>query len=48
NNTYPPAILIELDNIRNSRDLKRIIIEDNRQAMANWMREALIKDYKSK
>lgn len=48
NNTYPPAILIELANIRNSRDLKRIIIEDNRQAMANWMREALIKDYKAK
>lgn len=48
NRTHPASVLIELANIRNNRDLKRIILEDNRQAMANWMSEALIKDYQGK
>ena len=48
NRTHPASVLIELANIRNNRDLKRIILEDNRQAMANWMSEAFIKDYQGK
>lgn len=44
--TNPAAIYVELANIKNKDDLKRLLIENNRQAMANWMCEALIEDYK--
>lgn len=47
NNSMPAAVLIELANIKNERDLKRILLESNRQALANWMSEALVKDYKA-
>lgn len=40
--TYPVAVYAELGNIRNEKDLKRFIIEDNRQAVANWLCEGLI------
>lgn len=46
-NTYPPAVLIELANIRNKFDHKRIMYDDNRQALANWIYEGL-KDYEIK
>ena len=42
--TYPVAVYAELGNIRNSRDQKRFIIEDNRQAVANWLCEGLLKE----
>jgi N-acetylmuramoyl-L-alanine amidase len=42
--TYPVAVYAELGNIRNSRDQKRFIIEDNRQAVANWLCEGLMKE----
>jgi len=42
--TKPPAVFIELGNIRNSRDQKRFIIEDNRQAVANWLTEGLLRE----
>ncbi len=44
--TYPTAVFVELGNIRNYRDQQRFIIEDNRQALANWMYEGLLKDFK--
>ncbi len=44
--TYPPAIYVELGNIRNYRDQQRFIIENNRQALANWMYEGLLNDFK--
>ncbi|MEZ5083985.1 MAG: N-acetylmuramoyl-L-alanine amidase [Bacteroidales bacterium] len=40
--TYPVAVYAELGNIRNEKDLKRFIIEDNRQAVANWLCEGLL------
>lgn len=40
--TLPVAVFIELGNIRNSRDQKRFILEDNRQAVANWLCEGLL------
>ncbi|NDV64800.1 N-acetylmuramoyl-L-alanine amidase [Bacteroides sp. 224] len=46
-NTTPVCVLAELGNIRNSADQKRFIISDNRQALANWLCEGLIKDYEN-
>ncbi len=45
--TYPTAVFVELGNIRNFRDQQRFIIENNRQALANWMYEGLLSDFKS-
>ena len=45
-NTYPVATFLELGNIQNSFDQRRLVIPDNRQALANWMTEALINDFK--
>jgi N-acetylmuramoyl-L-alanine amidase len=39
----PTAVFIELGNIAHSRDQQRIILEDNRQALANWLLEGLMK-----
>ncbi len=45
--TLPPAVFTELGNIRNIYDQKRIILPDNRQALANWiylgLKDALLK-----
>ena len=43
----PVATLIELGNINHERDIRRIIIDDNRQAVANWLTEGLIVDFKN-
>tara|TARA_B100000497_G_C7673751_1_gene406758 strand:- start:397 stop:1644 length:1248 start_codon:yes stop_codon:yes gene_type:complete len=40
-NTAPPATLIELANIQNKSDHRRILIKENRQALANWIFEGL-------
>lgn len=45
-NSKVPSVFIELGNINHNRDQKRIIIPDNRQAVANWLRDGLIEDYK--
>jgi N-acetylmuramoyl-L-alanine amidase len=41
--TIPPAVYIELGNIRNTRDQVRFIRENNRQAIANWLCDGLIR-----
>ncbi len=46
-NTYPVAIYIELGNINHLRDQKRFIVTNNRQAVANWLTEGLITDFKT-
>jgi N-acetylmuramoyl-L-alanine amidase len=46
--TDPTAVYVELGNINHQRDQKRIILEDNRQALANWMCDGIIKDYKNR
>ena len=43
--SYPPTVFIELGNINHTRDQKRFIIADNRQALANWLYEGLLKDF---
>ena len=45
NNSLPTAILVELANIKNSRDHERILNSFNRQALANWMFEAILDTY---
>lgn len=45
--SYPPAVFIELGNINHRRDQQRFMITDNRQALANWLAEGLIKDFKN-
>lgn len=42
----PPSVFVELGNIQNSFDQRRIILNDNRQALANWLCEGFISDYK--
>ncbi|MGB3467134.1 MAG: N-acetylmuramoyl-L-alanine amidase [Cyclobacteriaceae bacterium] len=46
-NTYPPAVFIELGNIRNKADQKRFMIRENREALANWICSGLMEEYKN-
>lgn len=46
-NTNPPAVLIELANINNPHNHKRILDPSNRQALANWLYEGLTKNVRS-
>lgn len=43
--TTPASVFVELGNIQNSYDQQRIILSDNRQALANWICEGFISDY---
>mgnify|MGYP002724296698 FL=1 len=42
----PPSILVEVGNIQNGFDRQRILLSNNRQALANWMAQAFYEDYK--
>lgn len=44
--SHPPAVFIELGNIKNDKDQRRFVIADNRQALANWLFEGMLSDYK--
>lgn len=44
--TTPVAAFLELGNIQNEKDRKRLVIPNNRQALANWICLGIIKDYK--
>ena len=44
--TQPAGVYLELGNIRNSRDQQRLVLESNRQALAKWIAEAIVADYK--
>lgn len=41
NYTQPTTVFVELANIRNKDDHKRILLHTNRQAVANWLYEGL-------
>jgi len=41
--TLPTSVYIEVGNITNEFDQRRILIANNRQAMANWLAEGLMK-----
>ncbi len=40
-----PSVYIELANIRNAFDQRRIVLRDNRQALAKWLCEGLLSIY---
>ncbi|MBP5365124.1 MAG: N-acetylmuramoyl-L-alanine amidase [Bacteroidales bacterium] len=44
--TNPPAVFLELGNIQNSQDLQRFNKVDNREALANWITEGCVDDFK--
>lgn len=46
NQTVPVTLFVELGNLQNSYDQQRFVLDNNRQALANWMCEGLIMDYK--
>lgn len=46
-NTHPPTVFIELGNIRNEKDQRRFLIANNRQALANWIYEGILNDYRA-
>ncbi len=48
NNSKPVAVLIELGNIRHSGDQYRLVKPANRQAIADWLRDGLLKDASGK
>ncbi|WP_317043890.1 N-acetylmuramoyl-L-alanine amidase [Hymenobacter sp. CRA2] len=47
-NSYAPTVFIELGNIRNSKDQRRFVLAQNRQALANWICEGAITDYRGR
>ncbi|MDR1610146.1 MAG: N-acetylmuramoyl-L-alanine amidase [Candidatus Symbiothrix sp.] len=44
-NAEPVSIFMELANMKNEFDQRRYILDDNRQALANWMTLGFIRDY---
>lgn len=47
NQTIPVTLFVELGNLQNSYDQQRFVLDNNRQALANWLCEGLIMDYKN-
>ena len=45
-NALPVGTYVELGNLQNTLDQRRFVLADNRQALANWMTEAIISDYR--
>ena len=46
-NTLPAMAYIEIGNIRNKKDQRRILVPENRQALAKWISEGVIEDWES-
>lgn len=44
--THPAMTFIEIGNIRNKKDQRRILDADNRQALAKWIGEGVLLDHK--
>lgn len=42
----PAAVFVELGNIQNTFDQKRLIMNSNRRVLASWLLEGFLKDYK--
>jgi N-acetylmuramoyl-L-alanine amidase len=43
--THPAMTFIEIGNIKNKKDQKRILEPDNRQALAKWISEGILLDF---
>ncbi len=48
NFTLPPMAFIEIGNIQNEKDQKRIVVPENRQALAKWISEGVMLDHKQR
>jgi len=48
NFTLPPMAFIEIGNIQNEKDQKRIVVPENRQALAKWISEGVLLDYRQR
>ena len=46
--TTPASVFVELGNIQNTFDHRRLVLNSNRQALAKWLMEGFLKDYKEK
>ena len=46
--THPAMAYIEIGNIKNSKDQRRILDPDNRQALAKWIGEGVLLDFEAK
>ena len=44
--SVPSAVFVELGNIQNTFDQRRLVMSSNRQALANWLTDGFIADYK--
>lgn len=47
-NTNPTTVYIELGNINNPRDQQRFVQTNNRQAVAQWISEGMIRDFNTR
>ncbi|SNY94517.1 N-acetylmuramoyl-L-alanine amidase [Flagellimonas pacifica] len=47
-NTLPAMTYIEIGNIRNKKDQRRILDSDNRQALAKWISEGILIDFETR
>ena len=45
-NTTPVSVFVELGNIQNQFDLRRLIDSSNREALAKWLKDGFVKDVK--
>lgn len=45
-NSTPVGVYVELGNIQNTFDQRRLVIGSNRQALAKWLMEGFVADYK--
>ena len=46
-NSLAPSVLVEVGNIKNTVDQLRLVLPENRQAIADWLCEGLIEDFKN-
>ncbi|MGY8913711.1 MAG: N-acetylmuramoyl-L-alanine amidase family protein [Flavobacteriales bacterium] len=46
--THPAMVYIEIGNIKNTKDQRRILDPDNRQALAKWISEGVLLDYETR
>jgi N-acetylmuramoyl-L-alanine amidase len=47
-NTLPAMAYIEIGNLKNKKDQRRILDPDNRQALAKWITEGVLTDFESR
>lgn len=46
--TTPASVFVELGNIQNSFDQRRLVMNNNRQALAKWLMEGFLKDFNAR